>query len=158
MHPATNEPTEPTEIIRTLMLDNKLILEDAGENVDSLPYSSENPNDKTFLSIIKNYSTPRYLNYDDITRVYRAFMQTSGDVMELIQSTFTYVYHDYKVQFKGYQENSSESGYSVGYGYITGTNQEGQPVFRQLTNQDGPLSNVTDDIITIYSTDYNRAF
>lgn len=150
--------TESPEIIRTLMLDNKLIIEDAGENVSSLPYSSENSNDKTFLSIIKNYTTPRYLNYDDITRVYRAFMQSSGDVMELIQSTFTYVYHDYKVQFKGYQANSSESGYLVGYGYVyvIDSDQEGQSIIRQLTIEYGPLDNVTDNTVTFGSKNYNR--
>lgn len=143
---------ESTETIRTLILDNKLILEDMQYDTDTADF-----NYNELLTLLNGYSTPRYLNYDDITRVYRAFMQTSGVIMELIQSTFTYVYHDYNVQFKGYQENSSETGYSVGYGYITGTNQEGQPIFRQLTDQYGTLSNVTDDTITLDSEVYNRA-
>lgn len=143
---------ESTETIRTLILDNKLILEDMQYNTVTAVFEYNE-----LLNCLENYSTPRYLNYDDITRVYRAFMQTNGDVMELIQSTFTYVYHDYKVQFKGYQENSSESGYSVGYGYITDIDQEGQPIFRQLTDQYGILSNVSDDTVTLDSTVYDRA-
>ena len=143
---------ESTEVIRTLILDNKLILEDMQYNTVTAVFEYNE-----LLNYLENYTTPRYLNYDDITRVYRAFTQNNGNVMELIQSTFTYIYHDYKVQFKGYQENSSESGYSIGYGYITDIDQEGQPIFRQLTDQYGILSNVSDDTVTLDSTVYVRA-